>query len=161
MPAPHTVPSRGTKDVATFTIKVNGEALPKTVEVSTFTTFKSIGRIPFSRIEILDGDPAAQNFPQSENALFTPGNEVEILAGYRNQEDSIFKGVIVGQKIRLRKRGRGLLTVLCRHALYVATLTEKSSTYLDGTDSDAISTALGSYGISLTAESTNVTHERL
>ncbi|NJM38573.1 MAG: type VI secretion system tip protein VgrG, partial [Akkermansiaceae bacterium] len=121
----------------------------------------SIGRIPFSRIEILDGDPAAQNFPQSENALFTPGNEVEILAGYRNQEDSIFKGVIVGQKIRLRKSGRGLLTVLCRHALYAATLTEKSATYLDGTDSDAISTALGSYSISLTAESTNVTHERL
>ncbi len=161
MPASRTVPSRGAKDVATFTIRVNGQDVPKTVEVSAFTVFKGIGRIPFSRIEILDGDPAAQNFPQSENSIFAPGSEVEILTGYRTQEDSIFKGVIVGQKIRLRKNGRGLLTLHCRHKLYAATLTEKSATYLDMTDSDAISQALGSYSITFSAQSSSVTHERL
>lgn len=161
MSAPQTVPSRGSKDVATTTILIGGTALPATVEVSAITVFKSINRIPFARVEILDGDPAAQNFPQSENELFAPGGEIEIKAGYRTQEDLIFKGVIVGQKIRLRKSGRGLLTLLCRHPLFAATLTHKSATYLEMTDSDAISAALGSYGVTLTAEASAVTHEKL
>ncbi len=161
MSAPQTVPSRGSKDVATTTILIGGTAIPATVEVAAITVFKSINRIPFARVEILDGDPAAQNFPQSENELFSPGGEIEIKTGYRNQEDLIFKGIIVGQKIRLRKSGRGLLTLLCRHPFFAATLTPKSATFLGGTDSDAISKALGTYGVSLTAEASQVTHEKM
>ena len=161
MPAPRTVPSQGPKDVVTFTISIDGEAIPLTVEVSALTVFKGIGKIPFARIEILDGDPAAQTFSQSENELFAPGGEIEIQAGYSSQEDLIFRGIIVGQKVRMRKSGRGLLTLLCRHALYHSTLTEKSATFLDSSDSDAISTALGSYDVDLTAESTDIIHEKL
>ena len=161
MPAPRTVPSQGPKDVVTFTISIDGEAIPLTVEVSALTVFKGIGKIPFARIEILDGDPAAQTFSQSENELFAPGGEIEIQAGYSSQEDLIFRGIIVGQKVRMRKSGRGLLTLLCRHALYHSTLTEKSATFLDSSDSDAISTALGSYDVDLNAESTDIIHEKL
>jgi Rhs element Vgr protein len=161
MPAPLTVPSRGSKDVTTTTILIGGTAIPATVEVSAITTFKSINRIPFARVEIFDGDPAAQTFPQSENEIFAPGGEIEIKVGYRTKEDLIFKGVIVGQKIRLRKSGRGLLTLLCRHPLFKSTLQKRSATFLEGTDSDAISTALGSYGVTITAAASEVTHEKL
>ena len=161
MPAPQTVPSQGTKDVVTFTISIDGEALPMTIEVSALTVFKGIGKIPFARVEIFDGNPSAQSFPQSENELFAPGGEIEIQAGYRSQEDLIFRGVIVGQKIRMRKSGRGLLTLICRHSLYPATLTKKSATFLDTSDSDAISAALESYEVDLTAEPTDITHEKL
>jgi Rhs element Vgr protein len=161
MATPQTVSSSGDKDVMTMTVLINGTAISTTVEVAAVTVFKSINRLSFARVEILDGDPAAQSFAQSENTIFSPGGEIEIKAGYRSQEDLIFKGIIVGQKIRLRKTGRGLLTLLCRHALFAATLTRKSATYLEVTDSDAISTALGSYGVTFTVSPSSVTYEKL
>ena len=145
----------------TVTISIEGEAIPRSIEISAVTTFKGIGKIPFARVEILDGDPAGQTFPQSENELFAPGGKIEIQAGYRSEEDLIFSGIIVGQKIRLRRSGRGLLTLICRHPLFAATLTEKSVTHLDSTDSDAIATALGSYEVDLNVEDTSLVHEKL
>ena len=161
MSTPRTIPSEGAKDVATFTIIINGATISRTVEVNALTTFKSIGKIPFARVEILDGDPAQETFAQSESDLFAQGNKIEIHAGYRSQEDLLFKGLIVAQKIRLRPDGRGLLTLVCRHAIYRSTLTRRSRTYRDSSDSSAISTALGDYEVDLDITTTSVTHESL
>ncbi|MES2922821.1 MAG: type VI secretion system tip protein VgrG [Verrucomicrobiota bacterium] len=161
MSSPRTVPSRGAKDVVTFTVRVDGADLPKTLEISGISVFKAIGRIPFARIEILDGDPAAQSFPASESDLFTPGKEVKILAGYRSEEDAIFTGILVGQKIRIRQSGRGLLTLHCRHPLYRATLTRRCRTWQEVSDADAISSSFGEYGVDIAAASGGIVHPAL
>lgn len=158
MPSPRTIPSRGAKDVVTTTVRIDGGDIPKTFEVAGISVFKGIGRIPFARIEIYDGDPAGQSFAASGNALFTPGKQVEILAGYRSQEDVIFKGTLVGQKIRIRKTGRGLLTLLCRHALYQATLTRRSRTWKDKTDAECITANFQEYSIATQAAAGGITH---
>jgi len=161
MSSPRVVPSRGAKDVVTFTVRVNDADVSKTLEIAGIMIFKGIGKIPFARIEILDGDPAAQTFSMSEGDLFAPGKEIEILAGYRSQEDRIFKGILVGQKIRVRQDGRGLLTLLCRHPLYQATLTRRCRTWNDITDAEAISSSFGEYGVTVTAAGGGVTHAAL
>lgn len=161
MSSPRTVPSRGDKDVMTFTVRVDGADVPKTLEIAGISCFKGIAKIPFARVELLDGDPAGQTFPISEGDSFAPGKELEILAGYRSQEDIIFKGIIVGQKIRIRQDGRGLLTVLCRHPLYQSTLTLRNRTWKDASDADAISGSFGEYDISTSAESGGVNHSSL
>ncbi len=161
MPSPRTVPSRGAKDVVTFTIRVGGVDIPRLLEVTGVAVFKGIGRIPFARIELLDGDPAGQTFAVSEGDLFAPGGELEVLAGYHSQEDSIFKGIIVGQKIRVRQLGRGLLTVICRHPLYQATMTVHNRTWKDLSDADAISDIFTEYDVDLKSSSEGVNHQSL
>ncbi len=162
MAEPRVVPSQGQKDVATFTVLVDGSAIPRTFEVSGVVVFKGIGRLSFARIELLDGDPAAGTFAASSDALFAPGKELEIQAGYRSQEARLFKGILVGQKLRIRQSGRSLLTLVCRHPLFKATLAKKNRTHLDVTDGDAIAAALSDYSVTLDRQSSvAVTHERL
>jgi Rhs element Vgr protein len=161
MSSPRVIPSRGAKDVVTFTVRVDGVDVPKTLEVSGIIVFKGIGKIPFARLEVLDGDPAGQTFPISEGDLFAPGREIEILCGYRSQEDIIFKGILVGQKIRIRQDGRGLLTLLCRHSIYLATLTRRNRTWKDMSDADAVSRSFDEYGVPVTSDGGGVVHPAL
>lgn len=161
MSAPRTVPSEGNKDLTTFTILIDGQAISKTIEVAGITVFKALGKVPHARIEILDGDPSAETFKNSEDDLFKIGGEIEINVGYNTKEERIFKGTLVSQKIRFRRSGRGLLTLICRHPLYASTLTQRSKIFVETKDSDVISDILGNYNVSVDGESTSVTHEAL
>ena len=102
MSSPNQIVTAATKDVATYTVKIDGEAIPQAVRIAGIVVFKAIGKIPFARVEVHDGDPAVQTFEASSGDLFVPGNEVEILAGYRSEETPIFKGVVVSQQLRVR-----------------------------------------------------------
>ncbi|MDQ8198957.1 type VI secretion system tip protein VgrG [Pelagicoccus enzymogenes] len=161
MPNPRIIPSPAAKDVVTSTIKVNGNALSRTFEIAAISVVKNIGRIPFARIELYDGDPASETFPACDNPTLDPGGEIEITAGYRSNETPIFKGILTSHSIRLRSSGRSLLTLVCRHPLYQASLTRRSRSFQDFTDSDAISEILGSYNVSIETDATEVTHESL
>ncbi len=161
MANPRLIPSPAAKDVITYTLKVNGNALSRSLEVAAISVVKNIARIPFARIEIYDGDPATETFPACDDPTLAPGGEIEILAGYRSNESPIFKGVIVSHAIRLRSSGRAILTLVCRHPLYKSTLTRRSRSFQELTDSDAISDILGAYGSTVDAEATEVTHESL
>jgi Rhs element Vgr protein len=150
MSSPNRIVTAATKDVATSTVKIDGAAIPRTIRIAGLVVFKAIGKIPFARIEIHDGDPAAQTFEASSGELFVPGNEVEILAGYRSEEIPIFKGIVVGQQLRVRTPGPSILTVFCRHPLFKATLSRRSRTFGNESDDAAIESIFAEYGVSLT-----------
>ncbi|MDQ8180555.1 type VI secretion system tip protein VgrG [Pelagicoccus sp. SDUM812005] len=161
MPNPRIVPSAAPKDVVTATIKVDGNALSRTFEIAAVSVVKNIGRIPFARIELYDGDPATETFPACDSQELAPGGEIEIHAGYRSSESPIFKGILVSHSLRIRASGRPILTLVCRHPLYQSTLTRRSRSFQELTDSDAISEILGAYGVSIDANTSEVTHESL
>ena len=162
MSSPNRIATAGTKDVATFTVKVQGEAIPSALRVAGIVVFKAIGKISFARLEVHDGDPAAQTFAASSGDLFVPGNEVEILAGYRSEETPIFKGIIVGQQLRVRTPGPSVLTVFCRHPLFKATLCHRSRTFSNETDDAAIESIFSEYGVSLSRSASALpAHESL
>jgi Rhs element Vgr protein len=162
MADPVLVEAAGAKDVVTFTLKAKGRPVPDTIRTGGLIVFKGIGRIPFARVEIFDGDPAVQTFEVSAGDVFVPGNELEVLAGYRSRETSIFKGIIVSQQLRARSPGPSVLTIYARHPLFKTTLTRRSRTFTNTTDDSAIETILGEYGIAL-SKSVPVLpeHERL
>ena len=149
MSSPTLIATAATKDVATYTVKIDGEAIPRAVRIAGIVVFKGIGKIPFARIEIHDGDPAAQTFEASAGDLFVPGNEVEILGGYRSEETPIFKGVVVSQQLRVRTPGPSALTVYCRHPLFKATLCRRSRTFGNETDDAIIESIFAEYDVSL------------
>ncbi|MEP7120326.1 MAG: type VI secretion system tip protein VgrG [Byssovorax sp.] len=119
---------------------------------------KEVNRIPAARLVYLDGAPAQSDFPLSNKATFSPGSEVEILAGPSDKPVSIFKGVVVAQSLKVRERKAPELVIECRHKAVKLTVGRKNACFLAQPDSDIISHLLESAGLDADVESTAVTH---
>ncbi len=85
------IPSETTPSVVTTKILVDGNEIPNTIEVLNIVIIKELNHIPVARISIKDGDPSIEDFPVSNNEIFAPGKEVEIMAGFEAQEESLFR----------------------------------------------------------------------
>jgi Rhs element Vgr protein len=143
------IASAAAKDAATFSLKVNGQAVSDEIRIAGIIVYKAIGKIPFARIEIHDGDPSTQTFEVSSGNVFLPGAELQVLTGYRSEETPVFKGIVVSQQLRVRTPGPSILTVYARHPLMKATITRRSRTFANTTDDSAISTLFSGHGIKL------------
>jgi len=155
-----TISTSQSPDLITFTILVNGTALSETYQVASIAVDKEINRIPFAQIAIYDGEAASQDFTLGNEALLIPGNEIEIKAGYHNDEETIFKGIIIKHSIKIRETN-SLLIIECKDKIVKTTLGRKSSYYYDSTDSDIIEEILSNHGINTDVEATSYTHKEL
>lgn len=147
-------------DLVTFTIKIDGSDLDRAYDVVSITVHKEINKVPTARITLIDGNPDQNDFFLSNEEVFKPGKEVEILAGYHSQEETIFKGILIKHGLRVRTNGSRLV-LECKDKAVKMTLGEKSAYFLEQTDSDAISAILGDHGVAGSVESTSVTHQEL
>src|SRR5438094_137092 len=103
MPNAGTIPSEASKSVCTYTLLSGGTALSKTYQVLSITVNKEINRIPSATIIIVDGEASKQSFDISNKADLEPGKEIEIKAGYKGTEETIFKGIVIKHGIKVRK----------------------------------------------------------
>ncbi|QJW89135.1 type VI secretion system tip protein VgrG [Spirosoma taeanense] len=161
MTASRLLPIDRNTDLVTFTIRVNGEALSRTVGVLSIVVSKEVNRIPTARLTLADGDPARSEFSLSNQDTFVPGNEIEITAGYHSQEALIFKGIIIRHGIKIRNNYSQLL-VECRDVAVKMTVGEKSRLFADSKDSAALETILADYpDLTATIDDTTVEHKEL
>ena len=124
-------------DLTTFTIIVNGSELSEIYLVKNITIEKEVNRIPFAQIVIFDGEAATQDFKLSNEDLLIPGNTIEIKAGYHNDEETIFKGIIIKHSIKVRQ-AESAIVIECRDIAVKTTIGRKSAYFYDSTDSDII-----------------------
>jgi len=155
------IPLPPNADVVTFTLKSDGTVVGEEIQVTSVVVSRELNKVPFARLVLVDGDPASQDFPMSNKALFQPGKELEILAGYSSQEETIFKGVVTAHKLVVRKNGRSFLKIEARDEATKMTLGRKSKLFENQKDSDALSSIISDAGLRATVESTSVTHEQL
>ena len=155
------IPTKEPTDLATFTIKIDGEAIPSQVQVLSVMVRKEINRIPSARITISDGEPAAASFDHSEGALFRPGSEIEISAGYHSEEETIFKGVLTSQRIKVRRNGSAFLEVVAKDPAFEMTAVPKFRLFTESKDSDIVDEILGEHGLSGELETTTTEHEHM
>ncbi len=147
-------------DLVTFTLKVNGSAVPPTVQLTSISVNREVNRIPYAVLNILDGNPADQTFEVSSSDDFVPGNEVEIQVGYHSKEETIFKGIIV--KHALKARGNSpMLVIECKSKAIKMTTTPRSAFFNEVKDSDIISELIGKYGLRSDVSDTSVTHKEM
>ena len=143
------IPSDGAKSAVTFTIKVGSggtlEALPTTYDVMSVVVGREVNRIPWAKIEVVDGSAAQQDFPISNGDDLVPGQEIEILVGYSSQEKTIFKGLIVKHGIKTKSGKGARLSLECRDMAVKMTIGRKTAYHLDIKDSDLISEMIGEY----------------
>ena len=156
MPNERLIPTPDSISVITSTILSNGNVVPGQVQVLSIVVQTSVNRIPQATLVIRDGDAASQTFPASEADYFLPGREIVIKAGYRANEDTIFRGVVVSQSLKMREQ-KSILRVVCKAPAYKMTMKTKGRYFRDQTDSDIMETIINEYGLSPDVDTTQET----
>jgi Rhs element Vgr protein len=145
-----------TGSLVSFTVKVNGNPVTESENIFAIYIEKKINRIQVARITLIDGSASSEQFAISSSSVFVPGAELIVEAGYDNTTQTIFKGIITGQSIRIAENIGSLLEVECRDAAIKMTVGRKSLSWSKKKDSDIISAVVGNYSsLSVTVSATS------
>jgi Rhs element Vgr protein len=144
--------------LTTFTLKANGRALSGDLSIEYIDIRRMVNRISSAEIALLDGSVADQDFAASASDELGFGSEIEIQLGYNSDEQTMFKGILVKQQIKVTRSGQSRLIISCRDAAYKMSLSEKSGHFSSMSDSDVIERLASNYVLSVDVESTSVTH---
>jgi Rhs element Vgr protein len=148
------IPTPATPDVCTVALLVGGQAVPSTFHLLSITVNRELNRIPSAAIQIDDGEAAKATFAASNADYFLPGKQIEIQLGYRSQNETVFKGTIVKQHIKIRKNGSAL-SVECFADAVKATAANKSRYFIDKKDSDIMEEILDAHLLPKEVEATS------
>lgn len=154
------LPIERSTDVVNLSIKIGNDDLPRTVTIMAVEVVRQVNRIPYARLRIGDGDPAAEDFPQSSGEYFVPGNELTVLAGYQGEAEPLFTGIVLSQRVVVRPGG-SWLEVVCRDPAFKMTLTRHNRYFEDITDSDVAEALLAEHRLDAKITTTDVTHPQL
>ncbi|NUO02622.1 MAG: type VI secretion system tip protein VgrG [Saprospiraceae bacterium] len=153
------IPSRS--DLVTFTIKVNNQPIPDPVAVSFVKVYKQANKIPYALFHIIDGNVAERRFQVSDMDLFSPGNPVEIQAGYHGNNNIIFKGLIIRHKVFIHENGHTGLEIECKDDCVKLTVGRKNKYFFQQTDQEIIEEILRGRSLQHTVDSTTARHQEM
>lgn len=142
-------------DLVTLAVKSNGSPIDDTIEVVSIYIEKQVNKIPYCILELMDGNPAKEDFPVSDADTFVPGASIEVLVGYENDNSQIFKGIVIEQKIKIKQRRGPLLHVLVKGESVKMTLGRNNAYFTETTDSDVMSKLIENHGLSADVTSTS------
>ncbi len=148
-------------DLITFSILSGGTEIPSAYEVLSIKLEQHLNRISEAEIVLLDGNPASQTFEIAESSTFVPGTEVEIKLGYHQKNESVFKGIVVKQKIRADGISGTTLLITCKDKALKMAINRNNAIFTDVTDSAAIEKIVGNNGLSSAVTATTVEHKEI
>lgn len=154
-------PLPGRTDVVTSSIKVNGSLIPDNFEVVSIIVNRCFNRIPYALLHVLDSDVSEQQMAVSDQDIFSPGNEIEIAAGYYGDEALIFKGIIIRHALKIRANQSPALEIECKDKAVRMTVERKNKYFLDSTDQEIIESVLRSHSLTPDVGDTGVTHAEM
>lgn len=133
-------------DLVTYQILADGSPIKDTYNVKSIVVQKKVNRISGCEIHIVDGNAATEDFPISDSSTFLPGVKIEIKLGYDGTNQSVFKGVVLRQNLKVKKMGGPILEVICKDESIKMTSGRKNAYFKQQKDSDIISSVIGNYG---------------
>ncbi|WP_132056073.1 type VI secretion system tip protein VgrG [Pseudocnuella soli] len=160
MPNERVIPSDAPKTVATYTILSGGNELSREYHVLSIVVNMEVNRIPSATIIFLDGEPAKQTFAISNEPHFEPGKEIEIKAGYRSNETSIFKGIVIKHAIKVRNNN-SVLVVECRDKAVKMTGKVRNRYFREIKDSALMEELIDAHGLESDVAPTSVVHQQI
>jgi Rhs element Vgr protein len=155
LPNDSNIPTPATPDVCTSAILLDGTEIPGTYHVLSVKVSRELNRIPSAQVHILDGGASDGAFDASNSDLFVPGKEIEIQLGYRSQNDSVFKGIIIRHSLRIRASSPPELIIECRDKAVKMTRGLKSKYFPEMKDSAIMEQIIGTYGLTADVEATD------
>ncbi|MDO9091364.1 MAG: type VI secretion system tip protein VgrG [Rubrivivax sp.] len=143
------------------TVKSHGTSVSERTGLISVTVRRAINRVPSATLVFADGDMPTQGFALSEMADFVPGAEIELQAGYGNEEHTIFKGIVVRQGLSIGGAYDARLTVECRDKAVKMTVGRKNAIFRDKSDADVMSQLIGDAGLTADVQGTTPVHAEL
>jgi Rhs element Vgr protein len=146
-----------------FTLKVDGKKLKTNYPVMEINVEKDVNRVGEASVVIVlpHGDNETETFKYSEEDIFIPGAEIEILAGYDSEDNTIFKGLIVNHGIRVSPQHANILKIKCSDKACKLKLDRKNKYYKDKKDSDIINEVIQGAGLTGDVDATTYQHKQL
>ena len=84
-----------------ITVSSEGTALDDKFRVISVLVYKKINKIPYAKIVFADGDMPNGDFPLSNDDSLKPGKTIKIEAGYGQDQESIFEGIVIKHGIKI------------------------------------------------------------
>lgn len=140
------IPTPATPDVCSVGVLIDGSEISGEFHVLSASVSNEVDRIPAASVQLRDGEASRQTFEASDTDHFVPGKKIEIKLGYRGETETVFAGIIVRQRIRVRKNGT-MLSLECRDTAVRMTCGRKSRYYTDTTDGDIVDELFGRYDL--------------
>jgi len=160
LPDTSTIPSNQPRSAVTFSVLSDGQKLPDSIPVLSIVVQKQVNRLPSATILVQDGDAATGTFAHSNSDLLVPGKSIEIKAGHRNDEETIFKGLVIRHSAKVRSTV-SLLVIECRHEAVKMTAHRKNAYFADMNDGDVASQLCSGHGLSLNTSGSTLQHKQL
>lgn len=150
-------PSSRATDAPSFRVLSDGRAIPASYSVASIVVEEQVFRLASAEILMYDGDPASGNFPASNASEFEPGSTIRIEMGYHQENETVFEGIVVRQRIQVIG-DQSFFRVECKDKAYRLTQGRKSRYFYEEKDSDILQSMLSSQGLSGQVDSTQVVH---
>lgn len=145
-----------------LSVKVNGTEIPAEYQVVDLRVEKAINQISAAYVTLLDEGDTGIDFAISSEANFAPGKEIEIEAGYDNNAQSIFKGIITGQRLKLDGVSGKSLILECRDLAVKMNVSRKSKVFVNISDNKLISKIISQYsGLNFDIDNTQNHHTEM
>ncbi len=148
-------PQVANADLVSLTVKSNGSPIKDTYQVLSVYIRNTVNKVPYCELELVDGSPATEDFPVSDSDTFTPGSEIEVSAGYENNTQTVFTGIVLEQSIQIKRQSGPVLLVTCKDKSVKMTIGRKNAYYTETTDSEIMSKLIGDNGLSADVSSTS------
>jgi Rhs element Vgr protein len=148
-------------NLISFAILSDGKEIPGTYEVLEIRIEQRVNRIAEAEITLRDGSAANQTFDITDSDTFKPGAEIEIKLGYKNKNNSVFKGIITKQIIQVDDISGSKLNVICKDKALKLAINRKNAIFTDTKDSELIEQISNESGLSSYVESTTEQHKEI
>ncbi|MFN4079861.1 MAG: type VI secretion system tip protein VgrG [Saprospiraceae bacterium] len=147
--------------LVTLVVKINGVPIPDTIPVSSVTVTYRCNRIPYALVTILDGDVPSQDFPSSNLDTFSPGQQIEISAGYSGANEQIFKGIIVRHSVKIMQDEASYIEIECKDQAVRLTAGRRNKYFFEKKDSEIIESILRDHQINPSVAATALRHKQM
>ena len=125
--------------VVTVTILSEQEQIDEVYQLLAIDIRREVNRIPCASLVLVDGNAAKREFALSNDQVFEPGKEIEIVLRYEAETDdaTLFKGRVITHGVEASARG-SLLRVEIKDAAVKLTQTRKSAVFIDQSDDEVM-----------------------
>jgi len=149
-------------DLISVEASIDGSPIGDEFHVVFVEVEKHINKLPYARVEVLDGDPSKQKMETQEKKNFEPGQEIIIKAGYHQNMEIIFKGIISGIGFNSKQNRHGRTVLECTDRCVGLTLTKDNEYFVEKTDSAITQQIVGTYNkITAEVDNTNTSHTKM
>lgn len=157
-------PYAGLEDTTlAYKIKLDGSDMKDDYGVHSINVTHQVNKISTAEV-VLRGeiDVDAGSIPITDSDDFSPGVEIEILAGYNDMPVSrIFKGVIVKHIVEVNMETYFTFKIICKHAAVKMTYNASERYFEAQKDSAVIQSIVSSYNLSATVDATTDEYESM